>query len=217
MISGAGRDGDASRAAFQPVAEISPTSSWPARFAARGRFGRHDLLSRWCSRCSCSSWCATYSDHSLYFSVSSHLIVTERLALLVFFTVRDLRLLQERPKFLGCSYLGHSVVHPIARRADRDHLVLRRGRSATRVRLFGNILAGHIVLKVFAGWWSRCSAPARRGRLGAVLPSGVTVALTGLELLVAVSAGLRLRDPHLRLPQRRAPSRPLAAIATLTF
>ena len=54
------------------------------------------------------------------------------------------------------------------------------------VRLFANMLAGHITLKVFAGFVASLGAFGAAGWLGAVLPLGMTVALTALELLVAV-------------------------------
>jgi F-type H+-transporting ATPase subunit a len=54
------------------------------------------------------------------------------------------------------------------------------------VRLFANMLAGHITLKVFAGFVTMLGAAGVLGWFGAVLPLGLTVALTALELLVAV-------------------------------
>ena len=53
------------------------------------------------------------------------------------------------------------------------------------LRLFGNILAGHIVLKVFAGFVVSLSSMGAIGIVGAILPFGMTIALTGLEFLVA--------------------------------
>ncbi|HYW61413.1 MAG TPA: F0F1 ATP synthase subunit A, partial [Xanthobacteraceae bacterium] len=58
------------------------------------------------------------------------------------------------------------------------------------VRLFANMLAGHITLKVFAGFVTMLGgmglgALGIAGKFGAVLPLGLTVALTALELLVA--------------------------------
>ena len=53
------------------------------------------------------------------------------------------------------------------------------------VRLFANMLAGHITLKVFAGFITSLSAFGVAGMAGAVLPFAMTVALTGLEFLVA--------------------------------
>jgi F-type H+-transporting ATPase subunit a len=54
------------------------------------------------------------------------------------------------------------------------------------VRLFANMLAGHITLKVFAGFIGLLGAWGFLGWIGAVLPLTLTVALTALELLVAV-------------------------------
>jgi F-type H+-transporting ATPase subunit a len=53
------------------------------------------------------------------------------------------------------------------------------------LRLFGNMLAGHIVLKVFAGFVVSLGAMGVGGWLGAIAPLGMAVALTALEFLVA--------------------------------
>src|SRR5712671_3029956 len=53
------------------------------------------------------------------------------------------------------------------------------------VRLFANMLAGHIALKVFASFIAMLGALGIVGWAGAVLPLGLTMALTALELLVA--------------------------------
>jgi F-type H+-transporting ATPase subunit a len=53
------------------------------------------------------------------------------------------------------------------------------------LRLFGNMLAGHIVLKVFAGFVVSLSALGFGGILGAIAPMAMAVALTALEFLVA--------------------------------
>jgi F-type H+-transporting ATPase subunit a len=53
------------------------------------------------------------------------------------------------------------------------------------VRLFANMLAGHITLKVFGGFVTMLGGIGILGWLGAILPLGLTVALTALELLVA--------------------------------
>ena len=53
------------------------------------------------------------------------------------------------------------------------------------LRLFGNMLAGHIVLKVFAGFVVSLGAAGGLGILGAVAPLAMAVALTALEFLVA--------------------------------
>ena len=53
------------------------------------------------------------------------------------------------------------------------------------VRLFANVLAGHITLKVFAGFVVSLSGLGLGGIIGAALPLAFAVALTGLEFLVA--------------------------------
>jgi F-type H+-transporting ATPase subunit a len=53
------------------------------------------------------------------------------------------------------------------------------------LRLFGNMLAGHIVLKVFAGFVVSLGALGIGGIIGAIAPMGMAVALTALEFLVA--------------------------------
>ena len=53
------------------------------------------------------------------------------------------------------------------------------------LRLFGNMLAGHIVLKVFAGFVVLLASMGIGGIIGSIAPLGMAVALTALEFLVA--------------------------------
>jgi F-type H+-transporting ATPase subunit a len=53
------------------------------------------------------------------------------------------------------------------------------------VRLFANMLAGHITLKVFAGFITMLGSLGALGWVGAIFPLALTVALTALEFLVA--------------------------------
>ncbi len=53
------------------------------------------------------------------------------------------------------------------------------------IRLFANVLAGHITLKVFAGFVVMLASAGAIGVVGAILPLAGTVALTALEFLVA--------------------------------
>jgi F-type H+-transporting ATPase subunit a len=54
------------------------------------------------------------------------------------------------------------------------------------VRLFANMLAGHITLQVFASFVTMLGAFGIIGWLAAMLPLALTVALVALEFLVAV-------------------------------
>lgn len=53
------------------------------------------------------------------------------------------------------------------------------------VRLFANMLAGHITLKVFAGFVVSMLSLGALGATGSVLPFIMTIAITALEVLVA--------------------------------
>jgi F-type H+-transporting ATPase subunit a len=53
------------------------------------------------------------------------------------------------------------------------------------VRLFANMLAGHITLKLVAGFIGMLGGVGLVGWLAAIAPLALTVALTALEFLVA--------------------------------
>jgi F-type H+-transporting ATPase subunit a len=53
------------------------------------------------------------------------------------------------------------------------------------VRLFGNMLAGHITLKVFTGFVVSLASLGAVGVVGAVLPLIMGVAITALEFMVS--------------------------------
>jgi F-type H+-transporting ATPase subunit a len=54
------------------------------------------------------------------------------------------------------------------------------------VRLFANMLPGHITLKIFAGFVALLGTSLGAiGWIGGILPLALTVAMTALELLVA--------------------------------
>ncbi len=79
------------------------------------------------------------------------------------------------------------------------------------VRLFANMLAGHIALKVFAGFVTMLGAFGLVGWVGAILPLGSDGRADRARTAGRVPAGLRVRDPHLHLPQRRHSRRALNA------
>lgn len=119
------------------------------------------------------------------FTVSSHLIVTVALALVVFFTVLIYGLYKNGLKFFRI-FVPSGVpiaILPLVMFIEILSFFLRP--VSHSVRLFANMLAGHIALKVFASFIGMLGALGFLGWMGAILPLGLTMALTALELLVA--------------------------------
>jgi len=113
------------------------------------------------------------------FTVTSHIIVTFVLASIVFVGVTILGFIKHGfkylqlfvPKGVPVILLPLIVVIEIISYLSRP--------ISLSVRLFANMMAGHTMLKVFGGF------VISLGLLGGWLPLGFSVALTGLEILVA--------------------------------
>jgi F-type H+-transporting ATPase subunit a len=119
------------------------------------------------------------------FTVSSHIIVTVALALLVFFTVLVYGFYKNGLKFFKL-FVPSGVPIYILPLVVLIEIISFLSRPVSHsVRLFANMLAGHITLKVFASFVTMLGAFGVVGWTGAVLPLALTVALTALELLVA--------------------------------
>ena len=119
------------------------------------------------------------------FTVSSHIIVTASLALLVFFTVLVYGFYKNGLKFFKL-FVPSGIPIVILPLVVLIEIISFLSRPISHsVRLFANMLAGHITLKVFASFVTMLGAMGIAGWVGAVLPLGLTVALTALELLVA--------------------------------
>ena len=120
------------------------------------------------------------------FTISSHIIVTVALALLVFFIVLFYGLYRNGMKFFKI-FVPSGIpifVMPLVVFIEIFSFFLRP--VSHSVRLFANMLAGHIALKVFAGFVVMLGVSLGAvGWIGGVLPLALTVALTALELLVA--------------------------------
>ncbi len=120
-----------------------------------------------------------------FFTVTSHLIVTFALALLVIGTVVVYGFWKHGFGFLKL-FVPHGVPGLLVPLVVLIEVISFLSRPISlSVRLFANMLAGHITLKVFAGFVTSLSAFGAVGVAGAVLPLIMTVALTGLEFLVA--------------------------------
>jgi F-type H+-transporting ATPase subunit a len=119
------------------------------------------------------------------FTVSSHIIVTVALALLVFFTVLVYGFYKNGLKFFKL-FVPSGVPMVILPLVVTIEIISFLSRPVSHsVRLFANMLAGHITLKVFASFVTMLGAFGVVGWAGAILPLALTVALTALELLVA--------------------------------
>jgi F-type H+-transporting ATPase subunit a len=119
------------------------------------------------------------------FTIASHLIVTAAMALLVFFIVLFYGLYKNGLKFFRLFVPSGVPIYimPLVVLIEVISFFLRP--VSHSVRLFANMLAGHIALKVFASFIGMLGALGVAGWLAAVLPLGLTMALTALELLVA--------------------------------
>jgi F-type H+-transporting ATPase subunit a len=120
------------------------------------------------------------------FTVSSHIIITAALALLVFFTVLIYGLYKNGLKFFSIFVPSGVPIYilPLVVFIEIFSFFLRP--VSHSVRLFANMLAGHIALKVFAGFVAMLGVSlGALGWVGGVMPLALTVALTALELLVA--------------------------------
>jgi F-type H+-transporting ATPase subunit a len=119
------------------------------------------------------------------FTVSSHIIVTASLALLVFFTVLTYGFYRNGLRFFKL-FVPSGIPMAILPLVVLIEIISFLSRPISHsVRLFANMLAGHITLKVFASFVTMLGAMGVVGWAGAILPLGLTVALTALELLVA--------------------------------
>ena len=113
------------------------------------------------------------------FTVTSHIIVTFVLAAIIFVGVTIIGFAKHGfkylelfvPKGVPVALLPLIVVIEIISYLSRP--------VSLSVRLFANMMAGHTMLKVFGGF------VISLGLLGGWLPLGFSVALTGLEILVA--------------------------------
>ena len=120
-----------------------------------------------------------------FFTVTSQIIVTFALALLVIGTVLVYGFYKHGFHFLSVFVPSGvpGVLLPLVVAIEIISFLSRP--ISLSVRLFANMLAGHITLKVFSGFVASMGALGALGIGGAILPLIMTVALTGLEFLVA--------------------------------
>ena len=112
------------------------------------------------------------------FSTTSHIAVTFILALLVFLGVTILGLVKHGTHFLGLFWVTSAplAIRPVLAVIELISYFVRP--VSHSIRLAGNVMAGHAVLKVFAGF----------AAIAAIAPVSIIAiaAMYGLEVLVAL-------------------------------
>ena len=113
------------------------------------------------------------------FTVTSHIIVTLIMALFIFVAVTIIGFIKHGFKYLSI-FVPSGVPVVLLPLITVIEIISYLSRPVSlSVRLFANMMAGHTMLKVFGGF------VVSLGVLGGWLPLSFSVALTGLEILVA--------------------------------
>ncbi|MDC0513989.1 F0F1 ATP synthase subunit A [Pelagibacteraceae bacterium] len=113
------------------------------------------------------------------FTVTSHIIVTLIMAMFIFIAVTVIGFLKHGFGYLKL-FVPNGVPVILLPLITIIEIISYLSRPVSlSVRLFANMMAGHTMLKVFGGF------VISLGMLGGWLPLGFSVALTGLEILVA--------------------------------
>jgi F-type H+-transporting ATPase subunit a len=120
------------------------------------------------------------------FSVTSQIVITASLAFMVFFIVVIYGFYKNGLHFLKLFVPSGIPIYILPLVTFIEVLSFLSRPISHSVRLFANMLAGHITLQVFGGFVVMLSAIGIVGWAGAVLPLLMTIALVALELLVAV-------------------------------
>jgi F-type H+-transporting ATPase subunit a len=119
------------------------------------------------------------------FTVTSHIVITAALALTVFFTVIIYGIWKHGLHWFNL-FLPSGIPGWMAPMIIIIELLSFLSRPISHsVRLFANMLAGHITLKLVASFVVMMGSVGALGVIGAIAPLALTIALTALELLVA--------------------------------
>jgi F-type H+-transporting ATPase subunit a len=119
------------------------------------------------------------------FTFTSHIAVTLTLAVIVFVTVTVIALMRHGMHFFsyffpeGAPVWLAPIIIPVEVISYFSRVV------SLSVRLFANMVAGHVMLKVFATFVVLLGGLGAVGPFMAILPLSVNIALVGFEFLVA--------------------------------
>ena len=129
---------------------------------------------------------------SLAFAVTSQIAVTATLAVLTFFSIFILGFVKHGPRFLTLFAPSGMPKFMLIFMVPIEMLSYFIRPVTLALRLFGNMLGGHVVLSLFGSFVVALAILGLSGGLNAlafvpsVLSFGMIVVLTGLELVVAV-------------------------------
>jgi F-type H+-transporting ATPase subunit a len=129
---------------------------------------------------------------SLTFSVTAQLAVTAALAVVTFFSIFFLGFIKHGPKFLTLFAPSGMPKVMLVFMVPIEMLSYFVRPITLAMRLFGNMLGGHVVMSLFGSFVIALALLGLSGGIAtlAFLPSvlsfGMIVALTGLELVVAI-------------------------------
>jgi len=119
------------------------------------------------------------------FTVTSHIIITVALALIVFFTVIVVGLKEHGLHFFKLFVPSGVPIYILPLVVAIEIISFLSRPLSHSVRLFANMLAGHITLNVFGGFVVMLLGAAGATKLISILPFAMTIGLDALELLVA--------------------------------
>lgn len=120
------------------------------------------------------------------FTFTSQLIVTGALALFIFLMVMVLGIVRHGLHFFSL-FLPPGVpvwLFPLVIPLEVVSYLIRP--ITLSVRLFANMMAGHLMLKVFAGFSVAMISAGALGWVGAMFPMLFNAVLTGFELMIAL-------------------------------
>jgi F-type H+-transporting ATPase subunit a len=119
------------------------------------------------------------------FTVTSHIIITVALALIVFFTVLIYGIKEHGLHFFKLFVPEGVPVYILPLVVAIEVISFLSRPLSHSVRLFANMLAGHITLYVFGAFVVMLLSASAAVKLVAILPFAMTIGLDALELLVA--------------------------------
>jgi F-type H+-transporting ATPase subunit a len=119
------------------------------------------------------------------FTVTSHIIITAAMALLVFFTVIVVGIKENGLHFFKLFVPSGVPIYILPLVVAIEVISFLSRPLSHSVRLFANMLAGHITLNVFGGFVVMLLGAGAVLKVVAILPFAMTIGLYALELLVA--------------------------------